>query len=82
MNIMGLDLAHADQEIGIRQECGCVQVQRTLWLARWHHDSSESCVFLLQSRVTNVGIDSNRAPSIPNASTSSITPKRSSSDDV
>ncbi|GFT84062.1 hypothetical protein TNCV_1149461 [Trichonephila clavipes] len=29
------------------------------------------------SRVTNVGIDSNRAPSDPNASTLSITPRRS-----
>ncbi|GFV68628.1 hypothetical protein TNCV_2274911 [Trichonephila clavipes] len=35
-----------------------------------------------ESRVTIVGIDSNRAPSIPNASTLSITPRRSSSRDV
>ncbi|GFW28406.1 hypothetical protein TNCV_4640711 [Trichonephila clavipes] len=35
-----------------------------------------------QFRVTNVGIDSKRAPSVPNASTLSITPRRSSSRDV
>ncbi|PRD28988.1 UNVERIFIED_CONTAM: hypothetical protein NCL1_30774 [Trichonephila clavipes] len=33
-------------------------------------------------RFTNVGTDSNRAPYVPNASTLSITPKRSSSRDV
>ncbi|GFW76928.1 hypothetical protein TNCV_2030331 [Trichonephila clavipes] len=37
---------------------------------------------LEKSRVTNVGIDSKRAPSVPNASTLSITPRRSSSRDV
>ncbi|GFT28944.1 hypothetical protein TNCV_3586141 [Trichonephila clavipes] len=36
----------------------------------------------LQEIIEVVGIDSNRAPSVPNASTLSITPKRSSSRDV
>ncbi|GFS62521.1 hypothetical protein TNCV_1263001 [Trichonephila clavipes] len=57
-------------------------VKRYFPQTRWRHDSSESCVFLLQSRVTNVGIDSKRSPSDPDASTLSITPRRSSSHDV
>ncbi|GFW91942.1 hypothetical protein TNCV_2152241 [Trichonephila clavipes] len=38
--------------------------------------------YTVQKKKVAVGIDSNRAPSVPNASTLSITPRRSSSRDV